>query len=115
MAKNDPMDALNQIKKAEEKAHKMIVETREKKSLEIIQNAQKEAEKINASFLEKARKKAEKTRQGIVQEAKEEARRIKQDMEEEAQRIREKALPLIPEAVEKTAAKIEQYLKDKGF
>lgn len=61
--KSEAFVALEKIKEAEEKARKIVHETREKTALEIIQTAYDEAKKIKKNSLEEARMKAEKKKE----------------------------------------------------
>ena len=55
-----PLEALERIKKAEEKVRKNIQTAQEYTSQKIIQDAQQEADRIKKKVLDEAKKKAQK-------------------------------------------------------
>jgi len=96
---NEAMDALQEIKQAEERAREIIQEAQEKTSSRIVQDAYDEAEKIKENFLKEAKEEAEKRKKEIIDEAKEERNRIEQETDKEVLTLRQKTKARMPEAV----------------
>jgi len=115
LAKKDPdnetFDALEKIKKAEERGREIIQEAREKTASQIIQNSYEEAEKIKAQFLTEAKEKADRIKKEIIERAKKESNGILKESDEEIYDLRQKSQSRIPEAVAKIREKMERSLK----
>lgn len=109
--KSKAFEALQEIKKAEEKARRMIRVAREKKSSRIVQEAYDEAKEIKETTLNRARKEADKRQKAIIQEAFQEAERIKKEAEEERKVLRSRTERLIQGAVKKVTAGIKDLLE----
>jgi vacuolar-type H+-ATPase subunit H len=60
------LDALDKIKKAEEEARELINEAKEHTSLQIIQDAQEEAQKIKKEIINGARNKVQSIREVLI-------------------------------------------------
>ena len=105
-----PLDALQKIKDAEEKAKALVQNAREAEAVNVMQAAQEEARILIQNLLEEARASASQNRQKIVDAAKGEAEKINQDSAEAANALREKAFPLMEKAVKKTALRIHEHL-----
>lgn len=109
----DAFDALQRIKKAEEKAREIVREAREKTSVGIIQDAQREAEKIKERYLIRTRKKAEERRNAIIQEAAKEAGEIREKAEQEIVSLKKKAEKTMSGAVSQISNRIKHFI-EKG-
>lgn len=109
--KNLAFDALQKIKMAEAEARKIVQEAREKTSVKIIQEAQKEADQIKKRVLEEARKIAQDKKRSIIQDAEIEVKRIGKETREEIDRLHERSAETRPDAIEKVAAHIRKAIE----
>ncbi len=109
----DARRALQEIKKAEERARQMVEEARTRTAPGLIKQATSEAEEIRKKILAEARQQGEKIKQEIIEKAKAEARSIEQQIEVEKQQIWKSAEAAFAEAVEKTAVRLLEILKTK--
>jgi len=103
-------EALQKVRMAEEKAHQMIEEARNKTSPEIIRKAVEEAEELKKSVLSEARKKAELLKKQILTQAEDEARVLKQQAENDRQAILRKAEENHQVAVRKTVERLLEII-----
>lgn len=110
---NDAVNALQRIRKAEEKARRIIQEAREKKAAKIIQDANDEVKKIKERHLDRARKKAEEKKRIIIQQAAKEAEEIRKNAEEEAVSLKIMAEKAMTKAVNQASEKIKKLI-EKG-
>jgi len=108
---NDAFDAIEKIKKAEEKAQEIIREAREKTASQIVQDAHEDAEKIKTQFLTEAKNKADGIKKEIIDRAKIERKRIEKESEEEISHLQQKTLSRMSDAVEKTRKIVEESLQ----
>jgi len=108
-----PLEALQMIKDAEDKAKNLVQDAHEAEATKIIQTAQEEARSLTQKHIEEARATAAQKKQEIVAAAAADADKIKHNSEESTVALREKVLPLMEKAVEKTALRIQEYLKQR--
>jgi len=88
--KTKALEALQEIKRTEKKARRMIHDAREKKASRIIQEAYEKSKEIKEAALKQAREEAEKRKKAIIREATKEAEKIKKEAEEEGRALRSK-------------------------
>lgn len=110
---DQPLDALQKIKQAEEKARKKIAEAQEQEAVKIVQAAQEKSETIKQGYIAEAKKKAEKEKLAILQKAEAEAGTIETDTEKLIASLRDKAKPKMSEAVELVIKEIEKHVRSK--
>ncbi|MGB4705560.1 MAG: hypothetical protein WBI18_10880 [Candidatus Saccharicenans sp.] len=109
----DARRALQEIKKAEERARQMVEEARTRTAPGLIKQATAEAEEIRKKILAEARQQGEKIKQEIIEKAMAEARSIEQQIEVEKQQIWKSAEAAFARAVENTAVRLLEILKTK--
>jgi vacuolar-type H+-ATPase subunit H len=110
---NSAVDALESIKKTEDKAKKIVKEAREKLAAELVQKAFIEAEAMKKDLIAGAKRKAEMKKKAIVSRAKKEAEKITEDAKEQEAALLREAQKNKPKAVDKVAIRIKEIL-DKG-
>ena len=108
---NDAFEALEKIKKAEERAREIIQEARDKTTSQIIQDSHDEAEKIKTQLLTEAKEKAIRIKQKIIDRATKEKDRILKESDEEISDLYKKSRSRMPEAVAKIREKVDLSLK----
>ncbi len=112
--KDEAFEALEKIKSTEEKAQKIIQTARDETTAGIIQDAYSEAKRIRENLLNEAREKAEEQKELIIKNAKEEALGIKKETEERIASLYKNIEKKLSDAVEKTADKINKYVKEES-
>jgi vacuolar-type H+-ATPase subunit H len=108
---NLALDALQKIKEAEAEARKIIQDAREKTSVKIIRDANKEAEQNKKRVLDEARKQVQKVKKAIIQDAEIEVKRINKETQKEIDDLRERSEETKTEAITKVAANIRNYIE----
>jgi vacuolar-type H+-ATPase subunit H len=111
--KSAALEALEKVKKTEEKARAIVQEAREKLSPEIIKEASEEAENIKMKALARVKKEAEAHKKAILDQAAEEAEKIKAEAEEETAELRRRAVAQMAEAIKETSLKVKEFLKGR--
>jgi len=109
--KNLALDALQKIKEAETEARKIVQDARDKTSVKIIQDADKDADQIKERVLNEARKQAHEKKRSITQQADNEVKRIKEKTKAEIDSVREKSAEAKTEVITKVAANIRNAIK----
>jgi vacuolar-type H+-ATPase subunit H len=109
----NPLEALKQIRQAENRAYKVRQDAREEGSRKIIEDAHKEAGQVKDSISADARKKADHKRSHIIQEAQEQADEIRRQAREEMEALQTKAQENRAAAVRKAAEIIQKRLNGK--
>ncbi len=112
---NEAFEALQKIKRAEDKAKDIIQEAREKTSLQIVQDAYEEAEKIKMQILKEAKEKAARKKKEIIERAEKEQKKIQKETDQEISELHRNTRSLMPKAVEKIGKKVEQFLLKGGL
>jgi V/A-type H+-transporting ATPase subunit G/H len=109
LEKSKALEALQKIKEAEEEARKIVREAQDTTSVQIIQDAQDQAQQIKENALEEARRSGQVKRATIIQKAKAEAEEITLQAEQEKSALRQKTESQLEDAVAKVAEKIQDF------
>jgi V/A-type H+-transporting ATPase subunit G/H len=97
--KHSALEALQKIKEAEAEAKKIILEAREKTSVKIIDDADKDADQIRERILDEARREAREKKNSIIQEAQDEVKRIAEETQSEIDRLHKRSASAKSKAV----------------
>jgi vacuolar-type H+-ATPase subunit H len=109
---NLALDALQKIKKAELEARKIVQEARDKTSVKIIQDANKDADQIKERVLDEARKRAREKKRSMIEEAENEVKRIRKETQAEIGRLKERSVEARAEVITKVAANIRNTIEE---
>jgi len=110
-AKNEALDALKKIKKAERNARTLLKKAKEETSLKIIQDARDDAKKIKEQFIKDARNKAKTIREEVTKKAERDASKIREETRKKIENLRKNSEGILPEAVDKVSKEIKSFLK----
>jgi len=113
VAEDEAWQALQKVKKAEERARQMVEEARSKTSPDIIRKAAEEAEELKKRIVAEARNQAEIIKKEIVAQATAEAEEISRQTEAEKKEILKKAEANFNRAVENAAQKLVSLIESR--
>jgi|GEM_PF-1738520 len=108
-------EALEEIRKAEKKAHRIIIKSKEETSYSIIQKAHKDAGDIKEKILTDARKKAQAAQSEITGNASDDVAKIRQEAKNEIASLNKTAEGTRADAAAKTNKKILEIIKKESW
>jgi vacuolar-type H+-ATPase subunit H len=104
------LEALERIRKAEERAKAIVQEAREKLAVQITKKAAEAAEELKQRYLAEAKKEADARKRVILERAHKEAEAIRTESEAELAALRRQGGAAFEEAVKKAGQKIREFL-----
>jgi vacuolar-type H+-ATPase subunit H len=113
--KSHVQESLNEIRKAEKKAVRIIHTSREKTASAIIQKAHKDAGDIKEKVLKEALKQAQDAKSKIIKKATGDAARVNQEAKHEVLALKRTARNAMPDAIAKTQKKIMAMIKKESW
>ncbi|MGB7296455.1 MAG: hypothetical protein WBC70_12780 [Candidatus Aminicenantales bacterium] len=108
--KSPALEALERIRKAEERAKAIVQEAREKTAVQIVKEAMETAERIRARALAGAKETADAREKAILERAHQEAETIRAEADAELAILRRQAGAAFDKAVKKAGLKIREIL-----
>jgi vacuolar-type H+-ATPase subunit H len=111
LKKNTALDALQKIKEAEIEARTIVQDARDKTSVKIIQDANKDAAEIKERVIDEARRQTQEKKKAIIKEAENEVKKIKKETSTEIDRLRKRAAEARTEVITKVAANIRNAIE----
>jgi vacuolar-type H+-ATPase subunit H len=115
-AKKDlALEALQKIKEAELEARKIVQDARDKTSVKILQDANKDADQIKERVLDEARKQAQEKKRSLIKEADNEVKRIRKETQAEIGRLKERSADARTKVITKVAANIRNTIEGENL